>query len=626
MMIKGPYTILSISLGLVILISSILFVSQNHVHFTSARETAQSHEDYVLNELSESIPSRLTYAMGTSDTKEVIRVAKQIVNSDYVYSIQVLDVNGNLITYQVDSENSSPGELSIASKTINIIDDRVISLDELDSEVSQSSQNLVGKAIVQITRQAWQERTEKALFRHQVIFFFTNSFVVVLLVLFILYLQRYIKTRIDSLGSLRTGEFQPTKNNRYIAELNILDEHINKTGIAVVQSLEEIKAADAYKRTMLEFVSHELRQPLNSLGPVLQLLKEQTDHVHEFSNISHLVNICSSSTDQLIAVLDELVDVTLMDSGTFVYQEKEFSLEAFFDNLYMVYQAQNKNNLNFSIRSIRNSDCITDYSVITDEAKLIRVFSNLLSNAFKFTSHGNVLVEWEIQNEDGFYFLHASVADTGCGISHPNIANAFKMGFRENEQVEGKGIGLALVGSLIKFLSGSVSIQSKRNLGTKISFRLPIKISQTKQEQDFRPLDLGMTAVVLDDISANCFVLKALLSRYGVSATTFTHPSEAITFIRKNLPDLVFVDYSMPIISGIEVIEIIKPLNLHVICVTAHVQPSVISILNDMITQNNGLGFILKKPISSTELENVLETVAKSKNTLTTILEKIRKE
>lgn len=627
MMLKPPFKLPTIALLTMALVVTILFVSQNYVHFTYTRETAKANETYLLKELADSIPPRLLYPLATSDTAEIVRVAKQIANSDYVHSIEIIDSKGELITYQADAIDAQSKGISVVSKKIDIVDDRVIALDEIEGEQSsQAKTRMLGSAVIQITQHTWQERTERSLFHHQLIFLGANLIVALLFICIIIYMKRYIGARIQSLKSLSSGKYQQPEKDGYIAELNNLDDQINQIAESVVTAIENLKAADTYKRTMLEFVSHELRQPLNSLGPILHLLKEQTDTVQAFENIAHLVNICNASTEQLISVLDQLVDVSLMDSGRYVYQENQFSIEAFFDNLYTIFQGQNTKGIEFSLKSPNNHSELTGLQFISDEPKFIRIFSNVLSNAFKFTDHGNITIEWNIENVEGLHYLVSSIQDTGCGISDPVLSNVFKVGFRENHKIEGKGIGLALVGSLVRFLDGDIKLESKRNIGTRIDIKLPVKMASITQDHSNTQGFEGLTAVVIDDNPNNCFVLESLLKKRGIECYSFVDPIEATQKSPKIMPDIVFVDYSMPALSGTEVIEALRPFELTVVCVTAHVQPAVLQELNEIIESDGGLRYVLRKPIAERELTHILSAIHGSKRAIATILTNLKKE
>lgn len=629
MKIRPPFNLPVIALILMSVVTGILFVSQNYVHFNYVRETAAANEKYLIRELEETIPPRLLYPMVTMDRTEIERAAQKIIRSEYVHSIQVLNAEGQLLTYQADNSQFESNEYSITQKSINIFDDRVVALDEMDVDSQNGRKHkLVGLAIVEITQHSWQQRTEIALFNHQIIFVLANAFVVTIFIFIFIFAKRHLGSRIEALRSVINGEFVSPKQSAFIEEIASLDSQINHVADAVLKSITELKATDAYKRTMLEFVSHELRQPLNVLGPMLNLLHDQVEKSSSSSKIKDMVSICLAASDQVIAVLDQLVDVTLMDTGDFVYHESTFSLEVLFDNLYSIYQQQNTKGLDFSISAIHGIAEDSASLVITDEAKLIRIFSNVLSNAFKFTERGSIHLNWKICHIDGYSFLDVTLRDTGLGFESENISKAFTTGFREHPSIEGKGIGLALVGSLVKFLSGTVTIDSKKNLGTRINIQIPLKTSLTVSEKPYIPPSLGMKAIVIDDNINNCLVLQLLLERHGVTATTFVSGVEAIKLLQDQdfRPDVVFVDYSMPGLSGTEVISLIKPFNLQVVCITAHIQPSVIQELNDLILNGEGLNYVLRKPIDEKELTKILIEVRQAKITIDDLMAKLKEQ
>ena len=611
---------------LVVFMVALLTTAQYFLHYSYSQKMAKSFEDNTVRLLEKNLPSMLVYPMGMEDKKEISRIATEVIYHDFIYSIEIRDRNGALLDYKSDPMVNGD-QIPITVKEIKIADNRTIVLDEFDEILSgKDSERELGYVLLGVTQ------TEAKKSANTILITYIGILVaVILLAVGVVYMVLRgigvnVNSAMRSLNSIDSDEYKPIEEDSRIYELSELFTSVNSMAKTVHTSLDRLRNTEKYQRVILEIVSHEMRQPLNALSPMLSMLKKQIEPRGDLSFLQDQLRICNSSAEQLISVMDQLLDLTLIMSESNVLDEIEFYPEELFDRLHDVFLPSVKKRVRLMVRNHSDSSHTVGYCK-GDATKIARIVSNLLSNATKYTETGIIDLDWKITGSDKNQ-LQIIVSDTGCGIDEKNLKRVFNSSFREAGV--GNGLGLTIVGSLVRFLKGNASIESKKDVGTKISIEIPIKYYPSDLHSnsgfDFKTLENIKNVVVIDDANSNCIALSTVLADYGITSYPFTKTREAIEFIdaQSDRLDIVFVDYSMPEVSGIDLIEAIKHHNLIVVCVTAHVQPKVIHELEGLIQSGGGLHYFLKKPIRKSEIEALLKKIAESKIALSQIIDNIK--
>lgn len=615
----------SMVIFLVVCIGAVLTAAQYFLHYSYSQEVAKSFEDNSIRLMERNLPSMLVYPMGMEDRKEIARIATEIIYHDFIYSIEIRDRNGVLLDYKSDAMASGE-RIPITVKQIGITDNRTIVLDEFDEQRSEDSERLLGTVLLGITQTEAQKSANAILITHIVILVTVIVLAIGVVYLVLNRIGNNVNSAIRSLNLIDTDEYKPIDEDSVINELAELFVSVNSMANTVNTSLDRLRNTEKYQRVILELISHEMRQPLNALSPMLSMLKRQIESRSDLMFLQDQVRICNSSAEQLISVMDQLLDLTLVMSESNILDEAEFYPEELFDRLHDVYMSSVRERV--KLRVLNNSDSSHAVGYCKGDAiKISRIVSNLLSNATKFTEVGSIDLGWQITGGEKKQ-LEIVVADTGCGIDEKNLKKVFSSTFREAGA--GNGLGLTIVGSLVRFLKGEASIESRKDFGTRIRVQLPVKFFASEvlpnSDVDINTANSLKNVVVVDDANSNCIALSALLADYGLTSHPFTNPREAIEFIdaQSERLDIVFVDYSMPEVNGIALIEAIKRHNLTVICVTAHVQPKVIEELEKLIQTGSGLHYFLKKPIRKAEIEALLKKIVESKSALSQIIDNIK--
>ena len=361
------------------------------------------------------------------------------------------------------------------------------------------------------------------------------------------------------------------------------------TGVALDVSLqaeleekllqEKMRAEEASiaKSTFLANVSHEMRTPLNGILGYGQLLAHELDLTGQAARNLSSLRQCG---DHLLAVINEVLDMAKIESGRLELDLKPMALYRLLDEVSSVITPlADSKGLMFHLNT---TDDLPGY-IKSDATRLRQVLINLLNNAVKFTSDGEVSLNCSIKGDTLRFDIH----DTGCGIPHSRIDKIFQPFERMDmhHAVEGTGLGLAITRRIIEALEGSVTLKSTEGVGSCFSIQLPCEEAQAIQdannETDFQLRKLTVSPpprlLVVDDRESNRDVMKQWLSLGGFDVVLAANGQDALDQLQKQPFDLVLSDLRMPVMDGMTMMAIIKEdeilKNIPCIAISASVFP-----------------------------------------------------
>jgi len=380
-----------------------------------------------------------------------------------------------------------------------------------------------------------------------------------------------------NLGNNWEGEFCNRKKNGTIYWEKVLispifnykNEIINfvaiKTDITEVKkinedlliAIEKAKESDNLKSSFLNNISHEIRTPLNAIVGFSQLLKSPNLSVEK---VSVFTNYITSSSDKLIEVINDVIEISQIHSNQTYVKECEFNIvKTIYDISSELKAEMAEKNLELIINLNPQIEIINIYS---DNFKIAKILKHLISNAIKFTIKGSITIDFKMFNDK----IEFSVTDTGIGISPKMQEEIFKP-FRQAEignsrSYGGNGLGLAIVKGYTELLNGSISIISEPNVGTTFKIILPIKtnfeIKEDKIEINKHCKKLN-TILIVDDEIFNQELIKEYLIDLSCNFLIANNGIEAIDFCRDNEKiSLVLMDLKMPIMDGYTATKLIK--------------------------------------------------------------------
>jgi PAS domain S-box-containing protein len=377
---------------------------------------------------------------------------------------------------------------------------------------------------------------------------------------------------------------------------------------------ESAEAATRAKSEFLANMSHELRTPLNGVLGYAQLLQRDRNLNATQREALDAISKCGS---QLLDLINDVLDLSKIEAGRIDIEETQTDLTQLIIDLgYVIADAADRKGLRLSM-SIGPD---VPPSVVLDGRHLRQVLLNLLGNAIKFTSAGDVALVITRADERRLGF---DVTDTGVGIEPEALSKIFAAfaQTRTGAAAGGTGLGLAICDHLIARMGGELKVQSVLGEGSRFWFTLPLVQGRQAtrsghkdlEAPELPPLDArlapgeAVTALVVDDSTANRRILASLLESAGVRVISAAGGIEAIELTQAHRPAVVFMDLKMDDLDGLEATRRLArdpaTANIPVIAVTA-------SALGDIRHAARDAGCVdyLSKPVRAQVLFAMLQT------------------
>ena len=377
---------------------------------------------------------------------------------------------------------------------------------------------------------------------------------------------------------------------------------------SLIMAKEHAQAQEKIKTNFLSSMSHEIRTPMNSIIGFAGLLKEASNHQEE----EQYIDIIESSGEHLLSIINDIIDVSKIESGTLNIKIQRININELIDELVDIYRSDNR--LKGKDVKIISHKPLSDEeaNIISDGMRLRQVLSNLMDNSVKFTLQGEIELGYRIienkKNEDET-LLNLYVKDTGIGIpkeEHSLIFDRFHQ-VSEGDEIKGSGLGLAIVESLVKKLGGQIGLKSKKGEGSVFKFSIPfLKVKKElygggAQDKGVLKPDLKNRHILItEDVPANYKLIAAVLKGTFAKLTWAKNGQQAVEAILSHDDfDLILMDLHMPVMDGYKATEHIKTINpkIPIIALTAY------AIEGDMEKAlNAGCDDYITKPISIPEL------------------------
>ncbi|MCH7973397.1 MAG: tetratricopeptide repeat protein [Bacteroidetes bacterium] len=368
-----------------------------------------------------------------------------------------------------------------------------------------------------------------------------------------------------------TYEMEP--NERWLKTMKSVGEQIGrvferkKMESELKKSKEIAEAATQAKSQFLANMSHEIRTPLNAVLGFSQILKK--DSLLNKGQ-KDKINIISSSGEHLLALINDILDLSKIEAGKITYDPSKFNLHLLLDNIYNMISvkiAKKSITLKFNL-----AEDLPQF-IESDEKKLRQVLLNLLGNASKFTTVGGITLNASITYlKDEKPLLNISVTDTGTGVPEEDVEKifgVFEQSVNGKKNVEGTGLGLNISQSFIKLLDGEITVESVVGKGSTFQFSIPISIVTSEEVAVETELEVVLKLkdgqpeykiLIVDDIETNRDLLRNILTGVGFITNEAKDGLEAIKVFKEWEPDLIFMDVAMPVMDGKSAIDKIRTL------------------------------------------------------------------
>ena len=330
------------------------------------------------------------------------------------------------------------------------------------------------------------------------------------------------------------------------------------------------------KDTFLANMSHELRTPLNAVFGMSRLMEKTPLLPQQRFYLETILN----STSSLMHVVNDILDFSKISVGKLSLERIGFKVKDIIAASVdlVAYRAQEK-----GLQLIVNNTQCCNSVLLGDPFRLKQVFTNLLTNAVKFTNKGGVTINWSNQGlHNGKRHIAVQVKDTGRGMDEAFLKILFDKFTQEDESIarsySGTGLGMSISKHLVELMGSTIQVESAKNIGTTFNLHLFFEegteadlLADEVELADVKMLE-GKQILLVEDNEMNQLVAKTLLEQNGLQVLVASNGIEAIDCVKNNLIDLVLMDMQMPIMDGLKATTIIRETHktLPIIALTAN--------------------------------------------------------
>jgi signal transduction histidine kinase/CheY-like chemotaxis protein len=379
--------------------------------------------------------------------------------------------------------------------------------------------------------------------------------------------------------------------------------------LELIESKRKAEESSKAKAMFLANMSHEIRTPLNGIvGMAEQLAQSQLD-----ADQRYFTDIMRSASSTLLSIINDVLDISKIESGKFSIETTTFNLNETIKRTLSIFGEKAKvSGISLDI------DLMDDRGImhLGDPHRLSQVLFNIVGNAIKFTQAGYVRVTSKLERgENDVCWVSFQIEDTGVGMDLAYLAKVFEAFSQEDASITrkfgGSGLGLSIARSIVQIMGGTIQIESEKGKGTKVSIRIPMRISNDKTKQDIVEMtDLqkslkGLRVLAVEDNELNRMVLQVILKKCEVTVSMAHNGQEAIEMIQGNEFDIVLMDVQMPIVDGLEATKYIREelkLTTPIIGLSANAMREEVE-----ICKQAGMNDYLVKPYSERSLVEVMK-------------------
>lgn len=379
------------------------------------------------------------------------------------------------------------------------------------------------------------------------------------------------------------------------------------TQVALQEAYEAASGANQAKSDFLSRMSHDIRTPMNAIIGMSAIAIKYIDNK---ARVKDCLQKISASGKHLLNLINEVLDMSKIESGKLELAEEEFNLQELIDNLLVMLRPQldeKEHDLHVSVYNLKHEN------VIGDSLHIQQVFVNILGNAVKYTPKGGTIcftVSEKETNQSKVGCYEFVFEDNGIGMAPEFIEHIFEPFSRENDtrsnREQGTGLGLSIVLNIVHMMGGDIKVESERGKGSKFTVTIYLKIQDVGQE-DFSNL-IDKPILVVDDSRDNCDTTCVLLEHMGVKSEWVLSGKEAVAKIQKN-PDYfaVILDWKMPGQDGIDTAKAIREIagdSIVLIFASAFDWSDI-----EAQAREIGVNFFISKPLFASRLGYLLKRI-----------------
>jgi signal transduction histidine kinase len=411
---------------------------------------------------------------------------------------------------------------------------------------------------------------------------------------------------------------------------------LERQSLQLIEAEREARSGSTAKSNFIANMSHEMRTPMNVVVGLTGLMLE--DNIpDDIKDTLRKINIAGNT---LMGLISNVLDISKIEAGKLELSPVQYDMASLLNDVITLNMIRIEDKpISFKL------DVHQDLprSLFGDDQHIKQILNNLLSNAFKYTKAGSVVLGVTSRREGDDVLLYFYISDTGIGIRQEDMAKLFvdfsQVDTRANRAIEGTGLGLSLTKKFVELMGGEISAESEYGQGS--TFRVRIRQGFVTEERineetleklrGFRYADLKMReheklarpdlsyarVLVVDDFPTNLDVAASLLRKYKLLVDCVSCGRDAVDRIAAGEPlyDTVFMDHMMPELDGLEATRLIRALgtsyakNLPIIALTANAVAG-----NEQMFLENGFNAFLPKPFNATTLDAIVQRWVRDKS------------
>ena len=374
---------------------------------------------------------------------------------------------------------------------------------------------------------------------------------------------------------LKTGEKRWFHNIAMGSEVNGKKKYIlvmsdrtsdRKMNQALSEAVRAAETANKAKSTFLSNMSHDIRTPMNAIIGFTTLAVSNID---DKKRVRDYLGKILSSSNHLLSLINDILDMSRIESGKIHLEETEVSLSDVLHDLKTIISGQIHAK---QLELYMDAMDITNEDVYCDKTRLNQVLLNLLSNAVKFTPAGgtvSVRIRQYPGTVKGSELYEIRVKDNGIGMSQEFVQKIFSPFERERtstvSRIQGTGLGMAITKNIVNMMGGTIEVLTEQGKGTEFIVRLPFRI-QSKHQRIEKIAELeGLKALVVDDDFNTCDSVTKMLVKVGMRSEWTLSGKEAVLRARQSMEmgdafHAYIIDWRLPDMNGIEVTRQIRSL------------------------------------------------------------------
>jgi signal transduction histidine kinase/ActR/RegA family two-component response regulator len=403
---------------------------------------------------------------------------------------------------------------------------------------------------------------------------------------------------------------------------------------AEIHKREVAEGESRAKTRFLARMSHEIRTPMNAVLGIAGFQLRKKGHP---SDTEEAFTRIYNSSSLLLTIINDILDLSKVEAGKLEFVVEEYNVpNCILDTVQLNIMHVGTKKVEFKL-AVDGSLPVT---LLGDELRIKQILNNLLSNAFKYTKEGTVLLTFGFEEtvDPGEIFLVMKVSDTGQGMTNEQIDKLFDIEFtrfniKTNRAIEGSGLGMSITRSLVEMMHGEITVESEPGAGTAFTVRLPQKIKDWQvigddEAQNLQNLQISQKTfkevatpiyeampygkvLAVDDVDTNLYVVRGILAPYKIAVETVSGGREAVEKIKDgNTYDIIFMDHMMPDVDGVEATKMIRELGYEepIVALTANAFKDI-----EEMFMNNGFNGFISKPINIEQLHTYIVKFVRDK-------------